>query len=48
MENYEREQDTLRNASNFVFDYVNLTIVKFHSIELKRGGSYIPTPKMDI
>ena len=48
MENYEREQDTLRNASNFVFDYVDLTIVKFHSIELKRGGSYIPTPKMDI
>ena len=45
MENHEHEQNILRNGSNFVFDYVDLTIVKFHSIELKRGSSYIPTPK---
>ena len=45
LENYEREENILRNGSNNVFDCVDLTLVQFHSIELKRGSSYIPSPK---
>ena len=44
-ENYEHEQNILRNGSNYVFDYVDISIMKFHTIELKRGSSYIPSPK---
>ena len=44
-EKYEQEQNILRNGSNYVFDYVDLSIIKFHTIELKRGSSYIPSPK---
>ena len=28
-----------------VFDCVDLMLVQFHSIQLKRGSSYIPSPK---
>ena len=45
LENYEREENILRNGSNNIFDYVDLTLMQFHSIELKRGSSYIPSPK---
>ena len=45
LENYEREENILRNGSNYIFDYVDLTLLQFHSIELKRGSSYIPSPK---
>ena len=45
LENYEREENILRNGSNYIFDYVDLTLMQFHSIELKRGSSYIPLPK---
>ena len=45
MENYEYKQNELRNGSNFVFDYVDWTVVKFHILELKRGSFYIPTPR---
>lgn len=44
-ENYEREENILRNGSNFVFDRVDVTYVQFHAIQLKRGGSCIPTPE---
>ena len=44
-ENYEREENMLRNGSGYVFDCVDLTLVQFHSIQLKRGSSYIPSPK---
>ena len=45
LEKYEREENILRNGSNYVFDCVDLTLMQFHSIELKRGSSYIPSPK---
>ena len=35
-ENYENEQNILRNGSNYVFDYVDISIMKFHTIELKK------------
>ena len=43
--NYEREENILRNGSSYVFDCVDLALVQFHSIQLKRGSSYIPSPK---
>ena len=45
LENYEREENIHRNGSGFIFDCVDLTLVQFHSIELKKGKSYIPSPK---
>ena len=45
LENYDREENILRNGSNFVFDSVDITYVQFHTIELKRGSSYIPSPE---
>lgn len=44
-ENYEHEQNILPNCSNYVFDYVDITTMKFHTTELKKGSSYIPSPK---
>ena len=45
LENYEREENILRNGSCYIFDCIDLTLVEFHSIQLKRGSSYIPSPK---
>ena len=45
LENYEREENILRNGSGYVFDCVHLTLVQFHSIQLKRDSSCIPSPK---
>ena len=45
LENYEREENILRNGSNFVYDCVDLTFVQSDSIKLKRDGSYISSPK---
>ena len=42
LENYEREQNIPRNGSNYLFDCIDLTLVQFNTIELKRGSSYIP------
>ena len=39
LENYEREENILRNGSGYVFDSVDLTLVQFHSIQLKRYSS---------
>ena len=44
-ENYEREENIFRNWSNYVFDCVDLTYIQFHTMQLKRGSSYIPSPK---
>ena len=41
--NYEKETNAL-NGSNLVFYGIDLTLVQFIRIKLKRGGSYIPTP----
>ena len=35
LENYEREENILRNGSAYVFDYVDLTLVQCQSIQLK-------------
>ena len=45
LEDYEREENVLRNGSDYVFDCVDLTLMQFYSIELKRGSSYIHSPK---
>ena len=45
LENYEREQNILRNESNFILDIVDVTLIQFRSIDLKRDSSYIPSPK---
>lgn len=45
LENYEYEENILRHGSNFIFDSVDFANIQFHIIELKRGKSYIPTPK---
>ena len=45
LENYEREANILRNGSNYSFECVDLAIVQFHNIKLKRGSSYIKSPK---
>ena len=45
LENYEREENILRNGSDYVFDGVDSTLAYFHTIELRRGSSYIPSPK---
>ena len=35
----------LRNGSNFSFESIDMAGVHFHDIELKRGSSYIDSPK---
>ena len=42
-ENYENQENILRNGSNYTFDCVDLTLVQFHTVELRRGSSYIPS-----
>ena len=43
LENFEKKKHALR-GSNLVFDGIELTLVQFIKLKLKRGGSYIPTP----
>ena len=43
LKNFEKEKNTLR-GSNLVFGGVELTLVQFIKLKIKRGGSYIPTP----
>ena len=43
LENFEKKKHSLR-GSNLVFDGIELTLVQFIKLKLKRGGSYIPTP----
>ena len=31
-ESYERQENMLRNGSNYVFDCVDITLVQFHTI----------------
>ena len=37
LSNYQKEENILRNGSNFVFDSVDLLTVHIHKINLKRG-----------
>ena len=45
LENYEREENILRNGSNYSFECVDLALVHFHNIKMKRGSSYIGSPE---
>ena len=41
LNNYQKEQQVLREKNNLVFDCVDSMRYKFHKISLKRGSSYI-------
>ena len=41
LDNYGKEEQILRNGSNYSFESVDMTAIHFHDIELKRGSSYI-------
>ena len=45
LNNYQKEQEVLREKSNLVFESVDLMSYKFHKTSLKRGSSYIKSPK---
>ena len=44
LKTYKKEESVMRKTSNCSFDYVELTTIQFHSIELKRGSSYTESP----
>ena len=43
--NYQNEELILRNGSNFVYESVDLLSYHLHKISLRRGRSYIKSPK---
>ena len=43
--NYQKEEQILRNGSNYTFESVDMRAIHFHDIELKRGSSYIDSHK---
>ena len=45
LSNYQDEEGILRNGSNFVFEGVDLLTVHIHKTNVKRGKSYIKSPK---
>lgn len=45
LENYEIEENVLRESSNYSFECVDLTTIQIHSFVLRRGSSYIPSPE---
>ena len=45
LNNYQKEEIILRNGSNFVFESVDLLSYHIHKTSLKRGSSYIKSPK---
>ena len=45
LNNYQKEEQILRNASNYAFESVDILGIRFHNIKLKRGRSYIDSPK---
>ena len=45
LENYEGEENILRNGSNYSFECVDLALVHFHKIKMKRGSWYIGSPE---
>ena len=42
---YQEGLETKMDASNYIFDRVVLLEYHFHKVSLKRGSSYIPSPK---
>ena len=45
LSNYQKEEQILRNGSNYTFESVDILGVHFHDIKLKRGKSYIKSPE---
>ena len=45
LSNYQKEEQILRNSSNYTFESVDMLGIHFHDIKLKRGKSYIESPK---
>ena len=45
LSNYQKEEQILRNGSNYTFESVDMLGIHFHDIKLKRGKSYIESPK---
>ena len=45
LNNYQKEEQILRNGSNYLFESVDILGIHFHNIKLKRGSSYIEPPK---
>ena len=46
LDNYQKEEQILRNGSNYVFQNVDVLNIHFHKIDLKRGSSYINSPQL--
>ena len=44
LHNYWKEEQIVRNGSNYVFESVDVLNIHFHRINLKRGSSYIDSP----
>ena len=44
LENYEAEENILRNGSNCIYESADVTFLKIYGIKLKRGGTYIASP----
>ena len=42
---YQKEEQILRNGSNYIFESVDVWDIYFHNIKLKRGKSYIQSPE---
>ena len=42
---YQKEEKTLRNGSNLVFESIDLLSHHIHKTSLKRGNSYIKYPE---
>ena len=45
LNNYQKEEEILRNGSNFIFESVKILYYHIHKINLKRGKSYIKSPE---
>ena len=45
LNNYQKEEQILRNGSNYTFESVDILGIHFHDIKLKRGKSYIKSPE---
>ena len=45
LSNYQKEEQILRNGSNYTFESVDILGIHLHDIKLKRGKSYIKSPE---
>ena len=45
LSNYQKEEQILRNGSNYIFESVDILGIHFHNIKLKRGSSCMDSPR---